>query len=174
MLQQGLAGFLELFEPGAVRLFVVIGSFDQGLARDVIATSNLGRVEGRIVHAPGRLVHPSSRDALHDDVEGGLERHGQVDGDEVVELIRLRSCAWKPVEEEGRGWIVGRAAEGSREGGHEAGHLVVVGGIVDLTFGTEGRGLEGHYLWPTEPSSLVQLIADETKNDAIRDQSARL
>lgn len=107
MLEDRLAGLLELAEAGAVGILIVVGALDEGFAGDVVAAGDLGRVEGGVVDAARGLVDPATGNAVDDDGQRGLEGDDEVDGDDLAEDVSLGGGAGEAVEDEGGGRVFG-------------------------------------------------------------------
>lgn len=176
MLEQGLAGLLELLEARAVDLLGVVGPLRQGVAGDVVAAGDPGRVEARVVDAARGLVDPAAGDALEDDLEGGLERDGQVDGDDALEAAGLRGVAGVPVEDEGRRRVLGGLrGRGGASGGKGAECHAVAG--LHLCGGGGGLGRERHNLGGSvalQPAAVAELAGYEAEHEVVGDEAAGL
>lgn len=107
VVEQRLAVLLELLEACAVRLLVVVRALGEGLSGDVVAAGNAGPVESCVVHAAGRLVHPSAGDALENDGEWSLDGNDQVHGDDLFKCDCLGDSSGIAIQHEGRGRILG-------------------------------------------------------------------
>lgn len=128
MLDQLPTRLIEFPQALAPHVLVVIVALGQRLAGDVVPAVDLGPVEGRVVDAAARGVHPAAGDPGQDDLEGCGERDDQVDGDRGVEGGGLRGGAWKPVEDEGCAGEVGGLGRGVGGGEGGGGDEVVIGG----------------------------------------------
>lgn len=175
MLEQGLAGLLELLEARTVDLLSVVGPLRQGVAGDVVAAGDPGRVEARVVDAARGLVDPAAGDALEDDLEGGLERDGQVDGDDALEAAGLRGVAGVPVEDEGRrrvlGGLRGRGGVAGGKGAecHAVAGLHLCGGS---SLGRERHNLGGSVA--LQPAAVAELAGYEPEHEVVGDEAAGL
>jgi len=118
-------------------------------------------------------VDPATGDAFEDDGEWRFEGDDEIDWDEIVELVGLRCSAWKAVEDERSGRIVGGLREwrGLRGGGllDEGVGVEVLGGC------GSGCGGESHGFravgWE-EPASSLELVEDEPEDHGVWDESS--
>lgn len=85
VLQQRLAGLVELPQTHPPRLLVVVGSLCQLFARDVVSAGNTRFVEAGVVDPAAGRMHPPRRNPSQDDVHRRDERDDQVDGHERIQ-----------------------------------------------------------------------------------------
>lgn len=107
VVENWLAGLLELLEAGAIDFLRVVSSLNEGLSSNIVDSRDARRIEGSVVDSARRLVNPATSDSLQDNRYRRLERNDQVDGDQLVERSSLGGCSGEPVEDKRGGRVFG-------------------------------------------------------------------